>query len=106
MLHVHDSRLHMRELHCSDLLGEAAQVRLAAQANSEEPVRARPAALRARFAGATHALMRRMSSFCCTEIWASVASSAASSRFESDSPRATVRSSCSLVSCSTATTSG
>ncbi len=60
MLHVHDSRLHMRELHCADLLDEATQVRLAAQANSEEPVRARPAALRARLTGATHALIRRV----------------------------------------------
>ena len=60
MLHVHDSRLHMRELDRADLLGEAAQVRLAAQANSEEPVRSRPAAWRARFTGATQALIRRV----------------------------------------------
>lgn len=40
MLHIHDSRLQLHELHRADLLGEAAQVRVAAHANGEEPMRA------------------------------------------------------------------
>lgn len=60
MQHIHDSRLQLRELHCAGLLDEAAQVRLAAQAGGQAPVGSRLAAWRARFSGATDALIHRL----------------------------------------------
>ena len=60
MRHIHDSRLHLRELHCTDLLDEAAQARLAAQASGPEPAPARLAARRARLTSVRLTLPRRL----------------------------------------------
>lgn len=58
MMDVHSSHLHMRELHRADLLDEAAQVRLAAQANSQRRMTSGRVAVQARLATTIDALSR------------------------------------------------